>query len=104
MNLSEQALNLGLDLEDYKSLVELFLQTTLADLKALEAAIAEKDASRVQKISHHIKGAAINLELHEIAAAAKKAERCGGSDDLVEASHAASSIGAELKALTRKLG
>ena len=104
MNFSEQALNLGLELEDYKSLVELFLQTTSDDLKTLEAAIAEKDTSRVMQVSHHIKGAAINLELHEIAAAAKRAEQCARQDDLDEAFQSAQTIESELSAIARELG
>ncbi len=104
MNFSDQALNLGLELEDYKSLVELFHQTTSDDLKTLEVAITEKDTSRVMQISHHIKGVAINLELHEIAAAAKRAEQCARHDDLDEALRAAQIIEAELSAIARELG
>ena len=42
MNISNLAHNLGIETQDYKSLVELFLQTTSDDLQKLDSAIAER--------------------------------------------------------------
>lgn len=103
MNISNLAHNLGIETQDYKSLVELFLQTTSDDLQKLDSAIAERDTSRVSQIAHHIKGAAANLELQKIAAAVRKAEQCAKKSDLSEASRAVRNIGAELEALSRAL-
>ena len=103
MNIGNLAQSLGIEIRDCKSLVELFLQTTSEDLQKLDSAIAERDFSRVSRISHHIKGAAVNLELQDIAAAARKAEQSAKQGDLNESSQAATNIGLELAAVSRAI-
>lgn len=103
MNISNLAQSLGIETQDYKSLVELFLQTTSDDLQKLDSAIAERDLSLVSQTAHHIKGAAVNLELQEIAADARKAEQCAKQSDFNGVSQAGSNIRAELEAISRAL-
>jgi len=103
MNISNMAQSLGLEIQDYISLVKLFLQTTADDLQKLDSAIAERDTSLVSQTAHHIKGAAVNLELQGIAADARKAEQCAKQSDFHGASRAVSNIRAELEAVSRAL-
>ncbi len=103
MNIRNLAQSLGLETQDYKSLVELFLQTTSDDLQKLDSAIAERDTSLVSQTAHHIKGAAVNLELKEIAADTRNVEQCAKQSDFNGSSRAVSNIRAELEAVSRAL-
>jgi len=75
MNIAQCAREIGLDESDYRELLALFVQTTRTDLMTLAAAVASGDAERAFFSSHSIKGAAANLGLTEISAAALEIER-----------------------------
>lgn len=66
--------NLGLDEEEYRELVELFLDTGSADLDNLKLAFNDKDASTVAKTAHTLNGASGNLGLLDVHEVAKKIE------------------------------
>ena len=66
MGLASMEETLGLDTEECREILSLFIETTLSDLDALERAIRRRDLSAALQASHSIKGAAANLGLDEI--------------------------------------
>lgn len=61
MKLEKLAEEMGLDQEDYVELVELFVQTGLSDLSALQTAIQTGDLEKAAAAAHSLKGAADNF-------------------------------------------
>jgi HPt (histidine-containing phosphotransfer) domain-containing protein len=74
MNIEQISLSIGIDTETLLNLFSLFIRQTAADLVAIQSAVKEKDWDTLKQTAHSIKGAALNLELEEIAAAAKEIE------------------------------
>jgi len=72
MDLKKLAEKLGLDVEDIRELLELYVETTTSDLAQLKVAIETKDAELAHAKAHSIKGASGNLGLNEIYELAKK--------------------------------
>jgi HPt (histidine-containing phosphotransfer) domain-containing protein len=84
MNISVMAAELGLEEEDVRRMVRTFLDSTEEDLMRLSRAYSEGDTGKIGTIAHHIRGAASNLELPEIAEAAlgiEKNARSGLGED-----------------------
>jgi len=71
MDIEHMAEELGLEAHEVRRLVLTFLESTDQDLILLRRAFSAGDAEKLRAASHHIKGAAANLELYEIAEAAK---------------------------------
>ncbi len=63
MDLKKIAESLGLDEEEYGEMIDLFFESGGADLKKIEAAVAEGDAERGHEASHSLKGSAGSLGL-----------------------------------------
>lgn len=74
MNFKELADKIGLDEEDYRELVELFLETGQADCDRLKSAYADGNAEQVARSAHTISGASGNLGLMNVHAVAKRIE------------------------------
>jgi len=74
MNIEQISLSIGIDTKTVQNLFSLFIRQTAADLVAIQSAVKEKDWDTLKQTAHSIKGAALNLELEEIAAAAKEIE------------------------------
>ena len=72
MQVRELAENLGLDVEDFNEIFELYMETTVSDLKELKAALQAGDAEKVHQEAHSIKGASGNLGLNELFELAKE--------------------------------
>ena len=104
MRIVELARNLGLERDDYISLMRVFLQTTTGDLDELDTALEENDLVRGSEIAHHIRGASINLGLQKIAEAARATELSAKRNGLEAAIAAARSIRAELQSTSRTIG
>jgi HPt (histidine-containing phosphotransfer) domain-containing protein len=68
------ARNLGLEEEEFLDLVELFIEATTADLRALVNAAGKRDLPKVWELAHSINGASINLGFTEISSLAKQIE------------------------------
>ncbi len=66
MNLKKLAEDLGLEEDEYMSMIELFFESGGADLKKIEASVAAGDAARGHEASHSLKGSAGSLGLMEI--------------------------------------
>lgn len=56
MQIQNLAENLGLDVEDFNELFELYVETTSSELKELKAAIDAGDAEKVHEKAHSLKG------------------------------------------------
>jgi len=72
MELEKLAERLGLDVEDIKELLELYVETTTSDLAQLKGAIETKDDELAHAKAHSIKGASGNLGLDEMYELAKE--------------------------------
>jgi HPt (histidine-containing phosphotransfer) domain-containing protein len=86
VDIAALAAELGLEEGDVRRLVRTFLEATAEDLAQLSRAYADGDADELGSIAHHIRGAASNLELGEIAEAALAIEanaRSGLAEDPV---------------------
>jgi HPt (histidine-containing phosphotransfer) domain-containing protein len=74
MNFKELADKIGLEEEDYRELVELFLDTGMADYHQLKSAYADSDDVQVARSAHTISGASGNLGLMNVYGVAKRIE------------------------------
>src|SRR4030042_5730652 len=99
MDFQALADNLGFDLEEFKELVELFVDTGTADLNSVFSAIEEKDADKATKAVHSLKGASGNLGFMEVHQIAKKMEIAARNNRLEEISEPAKLIREKLKTL-----
>lgn len=103
MEITRLAEELGLAVEDVRSLVLTFLDSTDGDLLLLERAYSQQDAEQVRRIAHHIKGAACNLELTAIAEAALAVEEQAGSGVLLDPSSLVALIRTEMDSIRTRL-
>ena len=74
MNLKALGEKIGLDEDEYRELVELFLETGMADYEALKTAFEAGDADQVARRAHTINGAAGNLGMMNVHETAKRIE------------------------------
>jgi len=74
MNLKALAEAIGLEEEEYRELVELFLETGKADFDQLKAALAEGNDETVSRKAHTLCGAAGNLGIMDVYETAKRIE------------------------------
>jgi HPt (histidine-containing phosphotransfer) domain-containing protein len=82
MDFTVPAQNLGLELDEYMELVELFLETGGDDLKKIEDALIKNDIPTVVERSHSLKGASGNLGITEIYEKAKDMENRSRDNNL----------------------
>ena len=83
MNFKELAENLGLEYDEYREIVKLFLETSASDLSKLQSANNEKNAQEVVEVAHSMKGAAGNMGFTEIFEVAKGMEM-NARDNILE--------------------
>lgn len=74
MNFKEMGAHLGLEEDEYRELIELFVMSGGSDFDSLQTALAAGDAETVMRRAHTIKGAAGNLGLKDVSAVAKVIE------------------------------
>jgi histidine phosphotransfer protein HptB len=74
MDFLAPAQRLGLELEEYIELIELFLETADTDINRMEKAAAANDFTTLVERSHSLKGSSGNLGLTEIYEKAKQIE------------------------------
>jgi histidine phosphotransfer protein HptB len=82
MNFQELAENLGLEVDEYRELIELFIDTGSADYKKIEEALAGGNSDQVMRSAHTIKGAAGNLGLMDVSDTAKTIEDSASKNQL----------------------
>ena len=71
MNFQELAENLGLEVDEYRELIDLFIDTGSADYQKIQDGMASSDSDQVMRSAHTIKGAAGNLGLMDVSETAK---------------------------------
>ena len=74
VNLRRMAANVGLEEEEYLTLLVLFIETSICHLKQLKSDILNRDAKRVYETIHTIRGAAENLGIPEMSEIARVIE------------------------------
>ncbi len=97
MNFKELGERIGLEEDEYRELVELFLETGLADYERLKTAFDAGDAQQVARSAHTINGAAGNMGIISVHEMAKKVELAAGDNQL-------DSVSADVEALKGLFG
>jgi HPt (histidine-containing phosphotransfer) domain-containing protein len=92
MNFKELGEKIGLEEDEYRELVELFMETGMADYDCLKTAFEAGDAQQVARRAHTIQGAAGNMGIMNVHEVAKRIERAAVDNRL-------DSVGAELDGL-----
>lgn len=82
MNFQELADNLGLEVDEYRELIELFIDTGATDFQTIQEALAGGNSEQVMRSAHTIKGAAGNLGLMDVSETAKNIEDCASNNQL----------------------
>lgn len=82
MNFKELADNLGLEVDEYRELIELFIDTGKSDFQKIQEGMANSDADQVMRSAHTIKGAAGNLGLIDVSETAKMIEEDANNNKL----------------------
>ncbi len=100
MNIKALAENLGLEEDEFRELVELFIETGRADFQKIESGLANRDADQVMRSAHTIKGAAGNLGLTEISDLSKLIEENASNNILEGLDQAVSTLRAHFESIT----
>ena len=74
MDFKELSERLCLEEDEYKALVELFIETSLSDLNIFRSAVQTRNTGQAAKAVHSVKGAANNLGLTELYDTVRKIE------------------------------
>lgn len=74
MNLKALGDQLGLDEEEYREMLTLFIQSGQSDLEKMDRAVERADGTTAARAAHSLKGAAVSLGLNDFFEAAKQAE------------------------------
>lgn len=96
MNFKAMGAKLGLDEDEYKELVDLFVMTGGSDFETLQSALAEGDADTVMRSAHTIKGAAGNLGLMDVSAVAKVIEYRAMKNNLTDLAQTVETLKSQL--------
>lgn len=103
MNLKELSASIGLEEDEYRELIELFLQTGRADFDLLRDAFAVGDAVQVSRSAHTISGAAGNLGLMPVHETAKRIESAAMDDHMASASADVDALHGHFDRLAREI-
>ena len=82
MNFKELGDRLGLEEDEYRELIDLFIETGGADFQKLQNALSVSDVEVVRRSAHTIKGASGNLGLHDLSAVASSIEMSAEKNQL----------------------
>ncbi|MEJ2039936.1 MAG: Hpt domain-containing protein [Desulfosarcinaceae bacterium] len=99
MNFKELGEDLGLDEDEYRELIELFIDTGSAEFDSLQAAFAESDFEQMSRSAHTIKGAAGNLGLMDVQSVAKIIEDNAVNKTLDGVAEAMQTLGEKFKVI-----
>lgn len=87
MSLKKRAEDLGLEEDEYMSMIELFFESGGQDLEKIEAAVAAGDAAQGHEASHSLKGSSGSLgltDIYEQTILIDDLLRCGELDGVAE--------------------
>jgi len=73
------------DRELLSELMEMYLVQSKEDIGEIEAAIARKDAKRLEFVAHSLKGASATIAAEQVREQAYRMEKIGASGNLAEA-------------------
>jgi len=104
MNFIELAADLGLDENEYRELVDLFMTTGAAEFKKLKAALTAGDADTVMRSAHTLKGASGNLGLTDVSETAARIEKSADSGKLDGLEQPVSTMQTQLDAIAALIG
>lgn len=82
MNFKELGEKIGLEEDEYRELVELFMETGMADYDRLKTAFEAGDAQQVARSAHTIQGAAGNMGIMNVHEVAKRIELAAGENQM----------------------
>ena len=99
MSITEQAKSLGLEKSEYLELLDIFIKSTDSDLIKLEEAVDSGRSKEVRQLSHHIKGAACNLNLEIMIESITNIEENACNGKLGESRELIQSLKGQLSAL-----
>ena len=99
MNFQELADNLGLEVDEYRELIELFIDTGSADFQKIQDALAGGNSDQVMRSAHTIKGAAGNLGLMDVSETARSIEDCASKNQLGSISTAVQILKTQFEAI-----
>jgi HPt (histidine-containing phosphotransfer) domain-containing protein len=100
INLKQMAENVGLEEDEYLSLLTLFIETTIYYLSELKSAIHNGDSKKVYETIHTIRGAAENLGIPDISEIAKTIEMKARQNILEGAEEATECLVKEIEYIT----
>jgi HPt (histidine-containing phosphotransfer) domain-containing protein len=99
MNFKELGENLGLEEDEYRELIDLFIESGSADLQRLQTAMAENNVDQIIRSAHTIKGAAGNLGLKDIQETAGGIEKNAMGNQLGDLAQAIQTLGTQFKTI-----
>jgi HPt (histidine-containing phosphotransfer) domain-containing protein len=76
--------DIGISVEAYKKLCRTFLENSRKDLAELKKAIEAEDRPAVRSRAHHVKGAALNIDLTKLSELAKGLEKTAETEPFEE--------------------
>lgn len=104
MNFNEMAETIGLDEQDFREMVELFVSVGEADLDRLREAYAARNSQGVVMSAHSLKGASANLGFSDIYEIARRVEADARAQRLDGAGEAIGELERKLAAISAALG
>jgi histidine phosphotransfer protein HptB len=99
MNFQELAENLGLEVDEYRELIDLFIDTGSADFQKIQDGLSGNDSDVVMRSAHTIKGAAGNLGLMEVSKTAGTIEEKATNNQLDDLDEAIQTLRAQFDAI-----
>jgi HPt (histidine-containing phosphotransfer) domain-containing protein len=99
MDFKAMGADLGLEEDEFRELVDLFMETGRSDYDSLKAALEGGDYDAATRYAHTLAGASGNLGLMDLHAAAKRIERATVEKQLADASAQAAEMEAMFGAL-----
>ncbi len=99
MNFKALGEQLGLDEEEYRELIDLFIESGGADYQKLLEGVAAGDADTVRRCAHTIKGASGNLGLLEVSEVASSIEESAMNNKLEDIGQAVEKLKTQFGAI-----
>ena len=86
MDFKAMGANLGLEEDEFRELIDLFMETGRSDFDSMKAAIAEGDCDAAAQYAHTLAGASGNLGLMDLHSAVKCIEQAANEKQLADVS------------------
>ncbi|MBS3731781.1 MAG: Hpt domain-containing protein [Desulfobacterales bacterium] len=103
MDINQLARALDMDPELYRELLALFIDNSQKELAELREALNRQDFTHAFRLSHSLKGAAVNLGLNGIAGQAESIETAAKTRDAITIDAIAGQLSCEVNELARLL-